>query len=284
MIIVLSHYQARPLLEARRQGHDTAQASPDLGLTTVAVQLAPDGIVFPTGEHVIWADVEHITATENQCFLIEADGIRSIQVFSEATNWARSLYATPTAPTTLVAGFSMHRIQGTDPLRDTLAKIAAIAPIAGAVLDTATGLGYTAIEAAKTAERVTTIELDPAALEIARLNPWSRDLFDNPRITQLVGDAAEIIAGFGDGAFSRIIHDPPIFNLAGDLYALEFYRQLHRVLTPKGRLFHYIGDLASGSGKRVAAGVIRRLQDAGFSRVTRVPAAFGVVALKAARS
>ena len=57
-----------------------------------------------------------------------------------------------------------------------------ITPIVGCVLDTATGLGYTAIEAAKTAEQVVTIELDPVALEIARLNPWSQTMFDNPEI------------------------------------------------------------------------------------------------------
>ena len=69
-----------------------------------------------------------------------------------------------------------------------------IAPLSGRVLDTCTGLGYTAIEAAKTAEQVITIELDPTALEVARLNPWSRELFENPRIQQIVGDAFDEIA------------------------------------------------------------------------------------------
>lgn len=56
------------------------------------------------------------------------------------------------APTLLVAGFPMHRIKGIDPHEDTLIKFQTIAPLVGRVLDTATGLGYTAIEVVKTAE------------------------------------------------------------------------------------------------------------------------------------
>ena len=80
----------------------------------------------------------------------------------------------------LIAGFVMHRIKDIDPMQDTLRKIATISPIGGRVLDTATGLGYTAIEAAKTADEVVTIELDPGAQQIARLNPWSQALFQTP--------------------------------------------------------------------------------------------------------
>lgn len=279
-MIVLSHYQTRPLLVARKLGQPAATISPDLGLTTTPVRLDPDGVVFPTGETLTWDDARHISANEKQCFLLEGQAIRPIHVYSETTNWVRTLFATPSAPTTIVAGFPMHRIQDTNPREDTLKKIAAIKPITGHVLDTATGLGYTAIEAARTAEHVTTIELDPAALELARFNPWSRELFDNPRITQLIGDAAELIATFPERSFARILHDPPILNLAGDLYSGAFYRQLYRVLTPKGQLFHYIGDLSSHSGGRTAGGVIRRLQEAGFGRVVRHPEAFGVVAFK----
>jgi hypothetical protein len=184
------------------------------------------------------------------------------------------------APTMLVSGIPMHRFKGIDPHRDTLLKIKTIAPVTGSVLDTATGLGYTAIEAAKTAERVTTVEIEPAALEVARLNPWSQRLFDNSRITQIVGDVYDEIEAFDDEAFDRVIHDPPAFNLAGDLYAGSFYRELCRVLRRKGRLFHYIGDLASKSGRTVSKGAIRRLQEAGFSRVVRHPEAFGLVAYK----
>jgi hypothetical protein len=182
----------------------------------------------------------------------------------------------------LVSGLPMHRIKDTDPHKDTLEKIRAAKP-AGNVLDTCTGLGYTAIEAARLASvsHVTTIELDPAALQICRANPWSQALFDNPRITQIIGDSFDEVQTFPDGSFTRIIHDPPYLSLAGDLYSLDFYTELHRILSQRGRLFHYIGDPESKSGRSTTAGVIRRLEQAGFRHIERAPRAFGVTAMKA---
>jgi predicted methyltransferase len=187
---------------------------------------------------------------------------------------------TESAPTMLISGLPMHRIKGTDPHQDTLAKIKAITPITGRVLDTCTGLGYTAIEAAKTAERVITIELDPTAQQMARYNPWSRTLFGNPRIEQIVGDAFEVVPSFEDGIFSCILHDPPMMSLAGELYSGEFYRDCWRVLRSNGKLFHYIGDPDSKSGAHTTKGVVKRLQEAGFTRVVPRPQAFGVAAYK----
>jgi predicted methyltransferase len=67
-------------------------------------------------------------------------------------------------------------------------------------------------------------------------------------------------------------------SLAGNLYSGAFYRELLRILKPNGRLFHYIGDPESASGRNITRGVIRRLQESGFTRITRRPEAFGVVA------
>src|SRR5438128_7660937 len=100
---------------------------------------------------------------------------------------------TERAPTMLLSGIPMHRIKGIDPHEDTLRKIRAVAPVSGRVLDTATGLGYTAIEAARTAAEVVTIEIDPTVLEVARRNPLSRSLFSSPRIRQLIGDSVEAV-------------------------------------------------------------------------------------------
>jgi predicted methyltransferase len=187
---------------------------------------------------------------------------------------------TARAPTMLISGIPMHRIKGTDPQRDTLEKVKAVKPVAGRVLDTATGLGYTAIEVARTADSVVTVELDPAALQVARVNPWSQALFENPVITQRIGDSYDVVEEFDDETFTRIVHDPPVFSLAGHLYSGAFYAELYRVLERGGRLFHYVGDPQSKSGRNTTRGVMRRLQDAGFSRVRRRPRAFGVLAIK----
>jgi predicted methyltransferase len=278
--IVLSHFQVERLLAARQAGHGSASVSLDLELTTDTVALEEGGVRFPDGQSLTWQDLDAICASERGCFAIEGNAPRKIQFFSEQTNQLYSLMPTSRAPTMLISGIPMHRFKDADPHADTLDKIKAIAPVTGHVLDTATGLGYTAIQAARSAQHVTTIELDPAALEVARLNPWSQALFENPKITQVIGDSFEEIVKFAAGAFTCIVHDPPMFHLAGDLYSGEFYRQLYRVLRPGGRLFHYIGDLDSKSGRVVSKGAVRRLQEAGFRRVTPRPSAFGLVAYK----
>jgi predicted methyltransferase len=280
MPIILSYIQTRPLLEARKQGASVVETSPDLGKSLCQATLNADGVYFPGGECVSWADLEKISQSEVNCYLLNEQGIEAIQTFSEATNRVCSLLPTRGAPSMLLAGFVMHRIKDIDPWQHAQGMLAPLAPLKGAILDTATGLGYTAILAARTAESVTTIELDPAVQEIARLNPWSQELFSNPNITQVMGDAADVVSTFADGSFNRILHDPPTFKLAGQLYSGAFYRELYRVLKRGGRLFHYIGDPEGKTGGSITRGVMRRLHEAGFSRVMRRVEAHGVVAYK----
>lgn len=279
-LIVLSHYQARPLLDAREAGWSVVEISPDLNLTTVEVAVSPDGVTFPTGEWLSWSLVEEIAAETNKCFDVRDGAIQEIRVFSEETNWVRTLYPTTSAPTTLVSGMLMHRVLNSNPYHDTLQKIKAARPVDGRVLDTATGLGYTAIEAAKTASSVLTVELDPAALELARMNPWSQALFDDPVIQQRIGHTWDVVEELDDATFSCIIHDPPTISLGGDLYDGDFYEELFRVLKDGGRLFHYIGDPASHGIQTLEKGITARLRAAGFKKVVRKPRAFGVTAYK----
>jgi hypothetical protein len=280
MSLVLSFIQAHTLLQARQQGLPNVTTSPDLGLTTADVELLPEAVAFPNGERLPWEQIAAIADDDVGCYVIEGGAAHKIQAFSEPFNRFYSLMPTTGAPTMLIGGFPMHRIKETDPYRDTLAKVRALGKARGRVLDTTTGLGYTAIEMARSAEHVTTIELDPTTLEIARHNPWSRGLFENPAIEQRIGDAADVIPDLAEASFSRVLHDPPIFSLAGELYSGAFYAELYRVLKPGGRLFHYIGSPESKSGGGVTRGVLRRLQQAGFRRVVRRAEAFGVVAYK----
>ena len=278
--IVLSHYQTGPLKDACAAGEFRVEVSPDLGLSLVSVDISEEGILFPEAEMLTWECIKMIDASENNCFVLVDGEPQKILLYSEQSDQVYSLMPTSGAPTMLVSGIPMHRIKGIDPHQDTLEKIKAIKPVAGQVLDTATGLGYTAIEASRTAEHVTTVEYEPAALQVARLNPWSRELFDNSRITQLIGDSFDVIETLDQAQYSCIIHDPPVFSLAGHLYSSDFYAELYRVLRRRGRLFHYVGNPESKSGRNITLGVIRRLKQAGFSRVAEQPRAFGVVAYK----
>ncbi len=278
--IVLSHYQTRTLRDEFSAGITGVKISPDLGLSAVRVELDMDGIGFPDGQTLHWEALDSISEAENSCFVLDEGGLRKIIIYSELSDLTYSLMPTAGAPTMLVSGIPMHRIKDTDPGQDTLEKLKSIKPVTGQVLDTATGLGYTAIQASRTAAHVTTIEYEPAALEIARLNPWSRSLFTAPNITQLIGDSYDIVQTLDDEAYARIIHDPPVFALAGHLYSTEFYLELYRVLQPSGRMFHYIGNPESKSGAGITRGVVKRLRHTGFERVREARRAFGVVAYK----
>jgi predicted methyltransferase len=277
-MIILSHYQANQLIQSKGDVQ-TVLVSPDLGRSQVGV-VVNDVVTFPSGESVTWETIIKIAKNENNCFHVSQGDAVKIREYSQAFGRVYTLYPTESAPTMLVSGIPMHRIKGMDPWQDTHHKIEAFGRVGGHVLDTATGLGYTAIMAAESANQVTTIELDPAAQVIASFNPWSLGLFDNPKITQVFGDTSEEIIVYEDRTFDGIIHDPPMFSLAGDLYSLDFYQQAYRVLKPNGRMFHYIGNPESKSGGRTTRGVVTRLKQAGFSRVLPRPEAFGVVAYK----
>ncbi len=253
--------------------------SADLGLTTLKAERTPEGWLLPDRQILTFKHVDRINEEENGCFRLTDNELHKVEAFSAITNRYYSLMPTPKSPTMLISGIPMHRIKDTTPLEDTAEKIKALAKPYGRILDTSTGLGYTAILAARTAEQVITIEFDPVVLNICRQNPWSRELFSNPKIIKLVGDSYDLAVQFEDEFFNAIIHDPPTINLAGHLYSRTIYDTFFRILKSNGRLFHYIGNPESKSGASVGRGVVERLRQAGF-KVTPKPRAFGVLAEK----
>lgn len=185
-----------------------------------------------------------------------------------------------TAPTIEIDGIHMHRILNVTPWEDSRIKVKLLSIRKGCrVLDTCTGLGYTAIWALKMgAGEVLTVEKDVSVLEIACFNPWSRRLEDN-KVTIIVEDALKVVKRLAGESFDRIMHDPPRLSLAGELYGLEFYRELYRVLKPRGILVHYTGQPGHKSGKNIMAGVKNRLEKTGFM-VKKAPKALAVIAYK----
>ncbi len=191
------------------------------------------------------------------------------------------------APTILLNGIVMHRITGVDPLSDARAKVRAAGVRKGSrVLDVCTGLGYTAIEEARAgASEVYTIEVSEEVLALAELNPFSRGLTDD-KIRLVLGDASSVLEAFPDSYFDVIVHDPPRFHVAGELYSLEFYKLLYRLLRPGGRLFHYTGEPMRRRGRGhgpLVRGVIERLRAAGFRVLGYRRGAQGVAAVKPKR-
>src|SRR4029079_18734450 len=85
-------------------------------------------------------------------------------------------------------------------------------------------------------------------------------------LTLTHGDIVEHIATLPDASVDAILHDPPRFGIAGELYSQAFYDQLARVLRRNGRLFHYTGAPNKLTSRRdVPNEVAKRLRLAGFA-------------------
>lgn len=282
-MLFLSGYHAREIMARRKGGARETETSLDLGLSKSRVVFSPAVVEFPDFQRLDYVVLEKMSKEESDCFYLEGNQAYKIQVYSRMSRRFLKLYAAGlnTAPTVSISGVRMHQTKDMDPIEDTLAKVGSVA-IHGRVLDTCMGLGYTAIYARrKGASEVVTIEKEPLMVEIASLNPWSRRLFEDPKIEIHKGDAMDLASTFNDGLFDVVLHDPPRLSLAGELYSLRFYRQLRRVLKPTGQLFHYVGNPGGRYRRRnIVAGVKKRLAEAGFSRVEECPKAQGLRALK----
>jgi hypothetical protein len=179
----------------------------------------------------------------------------------------------------------MHKFAKLDPLEDAKRKINVLKPH-GRVLDTCMGLGYTAIYSAKLREvrQVTTIEKDPEVIKICRLNQASSNLFSDSKIKIIEGDASEIIAGFEKDFFDCIIHDPPTYVVAPELYSKNFYSELFRVLKFGGRLWHYAAmpGKASGKSSSLPNKIISGLESVGFVGIEHDLYSDGIICSKPA--
>ena len=206
--------------------------------------------------------------------------------FSPVSRYAGSLIKlVPTewdVPTFEIDGIKMLPTSKESPIDDARRKVALVEPRGKVILDTCGGLGYFAaccLDAG--AARIHSFEKNPNVLWLRTLNPWSPDP-DSPesggrlRLTQ--ADVSQAIAQVPDASVDALLHDPPRFGIAGELYSQSFYDQLSRVLRRGGRLFHYTGSPNKlTSGRDVPREVAKRLEKAGFKAQLALD---GVLALR----
>ena len=205
--------------------------------------------------------------------------------FERAARFTTALFklvATEWGPPTFeIDGIKMLPTARVSPYEDAQRKVALIRPRGKVILDTCGGLGYFAAWCLQgQAARILSYEKSADVLWLRSLNPWSpeNDGLANGRLQLAHRDVTEAIGALADGCVDAILHDPPRFGIAGELYSQAFYDQLARVLRPKGLLFHYTGaPNALSSGRDVLREVQQRLRRAGF---TAEPEADGVLARK----
>jgi predicted methyltransferase len=171
-------------------------------------------------------------------------------------------------PTFEIDGIKMLPTAQVSPYDDARHKVSSIQPEGKIVLDTCGGLGYFAAWCLRGgAKQILSYEKNPDVLWLRTLNPWSPEgageVDERLRLTH--GDAVEQAASLPSQSVDAILHDPPRFGIAGELYSQAFYDGLARVLKRKGRMFHYTGTPNKlTSGRDVPNEVATRLRRAGF--------------------
>lgn len=186
------------------------------------------------------------------------------------------------APTFEIDGIKMLPTAKVSPFEDARRKVELVSPAGKVVLDTCGGLGYFAaccLEAG--VGQVRSFEKNPDVLWLRTLNPWSPDP-EAPaaggRLQIAQGDISREIEHVASNSIDAILHDPPRFGIAGELYSQLFYDHLARVIRKGGRLFHYTGaPNRLTSGRDVPREVARRLEKAGFKAELALD---GVLAVK----
>jgi len=268
--MIITHREARQLLAAKLGRLKELEISLDLGLSRAAVRIESN-FIFPDGQALTEKDMEKVVKKDTSCFLISDNGIHKLELFSEETNNYYKLVPTGSWPTLEISGIRMHVTKSMSPEQDTLQKISFIEPCLGNVLDTCTGLGYTAIVASRTADSVDTFEIDENVIELQKHNPHSSALFAGGKIRRHHGDIFEEIKKIAPGSFDRIVHDPPRLSLSTVLYSQGFYDQLFRVMRKGGKIYHYTGNPgAKNRNMDLPKGVIRRMGISGFSNLKEV--------------
>ena len=249
------------LLKAKDR-EEVVKISLDLGRSLHECLIRREGVVIDD-QLIRWEELKKASKKERDIFMIVDGKLFSLSISSR--HFYKLVFVRWGHPPTLeIDGIHMHRIKDITPDKDAWMKVKLCGDLrCKRVLDTCMGLGYTAITALKMgACNIVTVEIDENVVELARLNPWSRELEDE-KIDFRLGDIMDLIEEFEE-EFDAIIHDPPRFSLAGELYGLEFYRRLNKALKRRGKLVHYVGQPGIVRGKAIWRGVIKRLRETGF--------------------
>ena len=253
---------AEALKQAHAAGAGTWTGSLDLGRSNGTASLQPDGWLWKDQHYPYPGKIKDRTI-----YYWDGDEFAPVSRFSASliklvpTEWG--------APTFEIDGIKMLPTSKESPIDDARRKVALVEPRGKAVLDTCGGLGYFAaccLDAGM--GRIQSFEKNPDVLWLRTLNPWSPDP-DAPaaggRLQLAQADVSQAIAAVADASVDAVLHDPPRFGIAGELYSQVFYEQLARVIRRGGRRFHFTGSPNKLTIDRdVPRGVSRRFEKTGF--------------------
>ncbi|MEK7486086.1 MAG: SAM-dependent methyltransferase [Planctomycetota bacterium] len=260
---ILSHFEFQQLAQARQEKKAVLSISLDIQKSQQTVELSSEhwgweGHFFPYEEEI----------RPNTFYIWEPTQNHFVELLQEDPFTGGIVKLAPTShgpPNFHINGIQMLPQKKVNPFLDAQQKVKLVRPRGKRVLDTCGGLGYFAYFCLEEgAEQIISFEINPAVLWLRERNPWSPKK-TNLKLQLTEADVFQQILLCADRSFECILHDPPRFSIAGDLYSLAFYRQLYRVMKPRGILFHYTGNPFQFShGRMFIQEVGKRLEKAGF--------------------
>ena len=211
------------------------------------------------GQHFSYPDV----AKPHTIYYWNNDGFAAVARYADSL--VKLVPTTWGPPTFEIDGIKMLPTAKVSPVTDAERKVGLIRPRNKVVLDTCGGLGYFAHCCLRgDASKIFSYEINADVIWLRSLNPWSPAAA--PALSLSHEDITQAICAMPPQSIDAVLHDPPRFGIAGELYSQRFYQQLSRVLKRRGRLFHYTGSPNKhSSGRDLAAEVVNRLRFAGFA-------------------
>ena len=251
----------RQLRAAVSGGATTVECSLDLQRSKTSVEVGLAG----------WIWKEQLFPYPDSCkdrTIYHWDGLTFQPVARYSTSLIKLVPTDWGPPTFEIDGIKMLPTARISPYEDAERKVSLIDPSRKSILDTCGGLGYFAAWCMQgRASKVLSYEKNPDVIWLRSLNPWSPKIDSGLTLTQ--GDIAEEIVKLPSQSVDAILHDPPRFGIAGELYSQNFYEHLARVLKRKGKLFHYTGaPNRLTSHREVTQEVRNRLRRVGFEART----------------
>ncbi|MCX6774398.1 MAG: methyltransferase [Candidatus Micrarchaeota archaeon] len=212
---------------------------------------------------------------DNYVYLLKNDELYKLALFHQGHFYKLRMFKDFKEPVLEIDGLRMQLVKEFNSAEEYANGIIKELGIRkGTCLECCTGLGYITSQLSVICEKVVTIENSKAVLALARLNPYSKRMFSK-NVKRIHGDAFEKVPKIKE-TFDYIIHDPPRYSHASQLYVPEFYKMLRKRLNPGGKLFHYTGTLTSQGDLN---GRIRNdLGNAGFKNVKRIEKLQGFIA------
>ena len=233
----------------------------DLNISQSTIKILPSSkqFILPSGEVVDFPST--FKEKTRICYAIEKNQIFPLRLFSEKMNFYYKLVPTSNRPILTVSATPFHKKTFLDYIERSKLK--------GNVLDGGTGLGYSAIIASKTADKVMTVEWDSNILLMGTYNPYSSELFTTDKIQIIEDDITEYVSKCENNLFDNLIQDGGMPKSSGTFFSSNYASELYRVLKHKGKLVFYLPQHGKTKGRDFGAEQIRRLVNSGFKVLER---------------